>query len=339
MSPRQRPLRSLCAEAATVSLRRRHRKTEMLRLLYGTKRGRKNPVVLIHAARQTSPECERVERVRRRSAAWPPISPCSSPMPDPWSSGNATSSSNGEVDLRCPRPRSSSSRLATGSCTASLPRCRACGSIAPDDRGAAGSLRTGPRRGGSLHPRGIRRASQSATSSGVCLRHLVARRAAHHGSLARADPSRGRGHGRSSALRRMEPEDRHRACSSSQGVSKHFERKKGKGAMEDTGKLFTLVPALRIPDGTLGPNYKGSLLENRTGVTSDRTSLGSSGMHRVSGEDGDVSPQPPYRILSRPHHPQSRHGHGHTPARRAQSPTPQSMVGILGQLRWAGASR
>src|SRR5262245_10471658 len=109
--------------------------------------------------------------------------------------------------------------------------------------------------------------------------------------------------------------------------------------MKDTGDLFTLVPASRIPARTFRPNCKGSLLENRTGVTSDSTSLGSSGMHRVSGEDGDVSPQPPYRILSRPPQPQSRDDRGHTPTHRVQSPTPQSVVGILRRLRQAEPCR
>lgn len=61
--------------------------------------------------------------------------------------------------------------------------------------------------------------------------------------------------------------------------------------MENAGEPFTLVLALGISDATLGSNWKGSLLEGRTGVASDRTSLGSPGMHRVSGEDGDVNPQ------------------------------------------------
>ena len=61
--------------------------------------------------------------------------------------------------------------------------------------------------------------------------------------------------------------------------------------MEDTGERFTLVLALGISDTTVGPNCKSSLLEGGTGVASDRTSLGSPGMHRVSGEDGDVNPQ------------------------------------------------
>jgi hypothetical protein len=39
--------------------------------------------------------------------------------------------------------------------------------------------------------------------------------------------------------------------------------------MEDTVELFTLV----LADGTLAPNCKGSLLESRTRVVSERISL------------------------------------------------------------------
>ena len=106
--------------------------------------------------------------------------------------------------------------------------------------------------------------------------------------------------------------------------------------MEDTVELFTLM----LADGMLGPNCKGSLLERRTRVASDRRSLGSPGTHRVLGEDGDFSrPKSPCRILTRPHRPQSRHGRGYTPTHRVQSATPQSVVGVLGRLRRPGPSR
>jgi len=73
-------------------------------------------------------------------------------------------------------------------------------------------------------------------------RHLVARRAAH-GSLAKPDRWRCRGHDRLSGFGRTGPDGRHRACSSSQGVSKPLDRKQGRGAMEDRVELFTLVLA------------------------------------------------------------------------------------------------
>jgi len=68
--------------------------------------------------------------------------------------------------------------------------------------------------------------------------------------------------------------------------------------MEDGVKPFEPVLALEIPDGTLGRNCKGSLLEGRTGVASGRTSLGPPGTSRVSGEGRGSRPKSPYRILS-----------------------------------------